>query len=235
LSDEQRLEIANEVGISDRTVKMHLGTCSRSSGVSMLKVLVAALVITVCGGVPTRAQSLNAPISKDVAVLSFKLHYLEAGTGKPVILLHGLGGDSSRWDQNINTLAADFHVFALDQIGFRQSDKPMANYHLGMLSEFLVEFMNAVRLPKASLGGNSLGAAVAEYTAVHYPERVDRLVVSDAANYCLAQSPGASTLLTPHVLQIMNGVTRDETRELFRLIFHDRSNLLLSGWLTTTW
>jgi pimeloyl-ACP methyl ester carboxylesterase len=187
----------------------------------MFKVLLAALAVTLCLGVPTRAQSLKAPIPEDVTVLSFKLHYLEAGTGKPVILLHGLGGDSSRWEQNITALAADFHVFALDQIGFGQSDKPMANYHVGMLSEFLVEFMNAVRLPKASLVGNSLGAAVAEYTAVHYPDRVDRLVASDAADYCLAQSPGGATLLTPHVLQIMNGVTRDETRELLHLIFHD--------------
>src|SRR5690348_4612541 len=68
---------------------------------------------------------------KDVTVLSFKLHYREAGHGAPVILLHGLGGDGSRWAPTIGPLATTFHVIALDQIGFGQSDKPLANYHNG--------------------------------------------------------------------------------------------------------
>src|SRR3954454_22169969 len=97
--------------------------------------------------------------SKEVTVLGFKLHYLEAGRGAPIVLLHGLGGDGSRWRPNIEPLAKDFHVFALDQIGFGESDKPLANYHTGMLAEFLVGFLKAAGIPKASLVGNSMGAA----------------------------------------------------------------------------
>src|SRR5689334_5709051 len=107
----------------------------------------AALVLTVS------AQPRATAVPKDVTVLGFKLHYLEAGKGAPVVLLHGLGGDGSRWAPNIAPLARDFHVFALDQIGFGQSDKPLANYHTGMLSEFLVDFMNAFNVPKALLVG----------------------------------------------------------------------------------
>jgi 2-hydroxy-6-oxonona-2,4-dienedioate hydrolase len=157
---------------------------------------------------------------KDVTVLSFKLHYREAGHGAPVILLHGLGGDGSRWGPNIGPLATTFHVIALDQIGFGQSDKPLANYHIGMLSEFLVDFMKAVGTPRASLVGNSMGAQVAEYTAVHYPSAVDRIVLIDGAGYM--RSPDTPAV-DPHLRQIQNGVTRDETREFMRILFHDKS------------
>ena len=107
------------------------------------------------------AQPRTNAAARDVTVLGFTLHYLEAGRGAPVVLLHGLGGDGSRWAPNIDPLAKDFHVFALDQIGFGQSDKPLANYHTGMLSEFLVGFLKAVGVQKASLVGNSMGAGVA--------------------------------------------------------------------------
>ncbi len=144
---------------------------------------------------------------------------------RPVVLLHGLGGDGSRWGPNIEPLAKDFHVFALDQIGFGESDKPLANYHTGMLAEFLVGFMKAAGLQKASLVGNSMGAGVALYTAVHYPEMVDRIVLADGGGF---RSAAGATAPPPtpealHRRQLQNSVTRDETREFFRILFHDKS------------
>ena len=137
---------------------------------------------------------------------------------------NGLGGDGSRWGPNIEPLAKDFHVFALDQIGFGESDKPLANYHTGMLAEFLVGFLKAAGISKASLVGNSMGASVALYTAVHYPDMVDRIVLADGGGF---RSPNAAaTPPTPEALrrrQLQNSVTRDETREFFRILFHDKS------------
>ena len=171
------------------------------------------------------AQPRSAAAAKDVSVLGFKLHYLEAGRGAPVVLLHGLGGDGSRWAPNIEPLAKDFHVFALDQIGFGESDKPLANYHTGMLAEFLVGFLKAVGVPKASLVGNSMGAGVALYTAVKSPQAVDRIVLADGGGF---RSPGAAPPAAPtsealHRRRIQNSVTREETREFFRILFHDKS------------
>jgi pimeloyl-ACP methyl ester carboxylesterase len=111
-------------------------------------------------------------------------------------------------------------VIALDQIGFGQSDKPLANYHDGMLSEFLVDFLQTIGIPKASLVGNSMGAMAAEYTAIHYPNAVDRIVLIDGAGY--KRSPNAPPV-DGHLRQIQNGVTRDETREFMRIMFHDKS------------
>jgi len=171
------------------------------------------------------AQPSSTAVAKDATVLGFKLHYLEAGRGAPVVLLHGLGGDGSRWGPNIEPLARDFHVFALDQIGFGLSDKPLANYHTGMLAEFLVGFLKAVGIAKASLVGNSMGAGVALYTAAKFPDVVDRIVLADGGGYRVAGSD-APAAPTPEALrrrQLQNSVTREETREFFRILFHDKS------------
>src|ERR1043166_6184067 len=186
----------------------------------LMATAVAALVVLFAS-----AQPRAAAVGKDVTVLGFKLHYLEAGKGAPVILLHGLGGDGSRWGPNIEPLAKEFHVFALDQIGFGQSDKPLANYHTGMLAEFLVDFIKAVGLQKASLVGNSMGAGVALYTAAKHPQVVDRIVLADGGGF-RSMAAGAPAPPTPEVLhrrQIQNSVTREETREFFRILFHDKS------------
>ena len=115
-------------------------------------------------------------------------------------------------------------MFALDQIGFGQSDKPLANYNTGMLAEFLVDFLKAVNVSKTSLVGNSMGAGVALYTAVHYPQRVDRIVLADGGGY---RAPlAAATPLSADALrrrQLQNSTTREETREFFRILFHDKS------------
>src|SRR5580765_4710962 len=155
---------------------------------------IIAIVAAVAAIVAT-AQPRAAAAGKDVTVLGFKLHYLEAGRGAPVVLVSVQGGDGSRWGPNIEPLAKDFHVFALDQIGFGESDKPLANYHTGMLAEFLVGFMKAAGLQKASLVGNSMGAGVALYTAVHYPDMVDRIVLADGAGF--RSAAGASAPPTP--------------------------------------
>jgi pimeloyl-ACP methyl ester carboxylesterase len=189
----------------------------------MLKKSLAASALIVSAVLVAPAQPRAAAAGKDVTVLGFKLHYLEAGRGAPVVLLHGLGGDGSRWGPNIEPLSKDFHVFALDQIGFGESDKPLANYHTGMLADFLVGFLKAVGVPRASLVGNSMGASVALYTAVHFPERVDRIVLADGGGF---RQAGAATPPTPDALrrrQLQNSVTRDETREFFRILFHDKS------------
>jgi 2-hydroxy-6-oxonona-2,4-dienedioate hydrolase len=191
----------------------------------MVKRSLAVSVVLVIGAIVATAQPRAAAIGKDVTVLGFKLHYLEAGRGSPVVLLHGLGGDGSRWGPNIEPLAKDFHVFALDQIGFGESDKPLANYHTGMLAEFLVGFLKAAGISKASLVGNSMGAGVALYTAVHFPEMVDRIVLADGGGYRAAAGAAAAPP-TPEALrrrQLQNSVTRDETREFFRILFHDKS------------
>jgi pimeloyl-ACP methyl ester carboxylesterase len=146
------------------------------------------------------------------------LHYRDTGQGPTVILLHGLGGDGSRWTSTTAALAGEFRVIALDQIGFGASDKPLVNYNHALLAEFLVEFMRTIDVPKASIIGHSMGAFVGTQVAVHHPEKLDRLVLVDGGSLETPPRP-------PHLVRIQNGTTLAETREYFELMFYDKSRV----------
>jgi 2-hydroxymuconate-semialdehyde hydrolase/2-hydroxy-6-oxo-octa-2,4-dienoate hydrolase len=73
----------------------------------------------------TSAMAQIEPVKKEATVFSYKIHYIEAGRGAPVILLHGSGGEGARWMPTIKGLASEFRVIAPDQIGWGASDKPM--------------------------------------------------------------------------------------------------------------
>src|SRR5215469_854855 len=138
------------------------------------------------------AQQSPQPVAKDATVFSYRLHYLEAGRGEPVILLHGAGGEGARWMPTIKGLAGNFRVIALDQIGWGQSDKPLTIYHTGVFAGFLAQFMKEIGVPKAAIMGQSLGAGVTLYMAVHHPEMVERIVLVDGGGYRAAGDPPPS-------------------------------------------
>jgi len=126
-------------------------------------------------------STIPLPEPQTVQVNDHKIVYYEAGQGNVVILIHGLGADSHHWAANIGPLSSSFHVIALDQIGYGKSDKPVMRYTVGNFAEYLRGFMEALKIPKASLVGNSLGGWVALDFTIRNPEMVDKLVLVDAA------------------------------------------------------
>ena len=121
------------------------------------------------------------PPQQFVVVQGHKLAYYETGKGSVVILIHGLGADSRHWAANIDALAQNFRVIAIDQVGYGQSDKPILNYSVGTFVDYLQGFLRALKIPRATLVGNSLGGWVALDSAIHHPEMVEKLVLVDAA------------------------------------------------------
>src|SRR5262245_39605052 len=139
-------------------------------------------LITIALAAVAYAQSA-APATKQVEIFGQKIVYVEAGSpsNPRVILLHGLGGDSSHWAMNVPALAEKYHVFALDQIGFGTSDKPGLNYRVAVLVEFLGGFFKKLGIEKATLVGNSLGGWTAAAFTLAEPQKVEKLVLVDAA------------------------------------------------------
>jgi 2-hydroxy-6-oxonona-2,4-dienedioate hydrolase len=121
------------------------------------------------------------PPQQTVTVHGHKIAYYEAGNGSVVILIHGLGADSRHWAANIDALSQNFRVVALDQIGYGQSDKPVLRYTVENFVDYLHGFLEAAKIPKASLVGNSLGGWVALDFAIRHPQMVEKLVLVDAA------------------------------------------------------
>jgi pimeloyl-ACP methyl ester carboxylesterase len=105
------------------------------------------------------------------------LHYVVAGHGPAVVLVHGLGGFGESWRPTIDALASRATVFAVDLPGFGRSAKPRTSYRLGFFARALHGFMDGLALGQASLVGHSLGAAVAVTYALTHPARVERLAV----------------------------------------------------------
>ena len=121
------------------------------------------------------------PPQQTAKVHGQKIAYYEAGKGSVVILIHGLGADSRHWAANIDALSQNFRVMALDQIGYGQSDKPLMRYSVENFTDYLHGFLQALKIPKASLVGNSLGGWVALDFAIRHPQMVEKLVLVDAA------------------------------------------------------
>jgi pimeloyl-ACP methyl ester carboxylesterase len=146
------------------------------------KILAGIAVASALAAMPLAAEA-PVVLDKEIDVSGYRLHYLEAGTGTPVVLLHGLGADVRTWRQAIPRLATHAHVFALDQLGFGRSEKPQIAYRVQTLVDSLQSFLDAVHVSKATVVGNSLGGWVAAAFATAHPERLVRLVLVDAAGY----------------------------------------------------
>ncbi len=163
----------------------------------------------------------QAPASKQVEVFGQKIHYLEAGSGPSVILLHGLGADASNWAMNTSVLAKSFHVFVPDQIGFGESDKPLVNYRVGTLVDFLDGFCKKLGIAKASVVGNSLGGWTAMAFTLAHPDKVEKMVLVDSAGYSFDHLGGQKP--THEMLDALNPSTVAGTKALIALIVANKA------------
>ena len=167
---------------------------------------------------PAEERKEAAPTTdKFVSIYGAKIHYVEAGSGAPLILIHGLADNIAVWDSVIPPLSARFRVIALDQIGFGRSDKPLLNYRVSTFVDFLDGFMTELKIGRASLIGNSLGGWVAADFALKHPQRVERLILSDAAGYA-----ALAKTMDPRALRALRLASREDIRYLGPLTFHDK-------------
>lgn len=163
------------------------------------------------------AQAQQTAQTKTATVYGAKIHYLEAGTGPVVILLHGLGGSSSNWASTIGPLSQKYRVIVPDQIGFGRSDKPMLNYRVATLVDFLNGLYKELKIERASLVGNSLGGFTAAAFALAYPQKVDRIVLVDAAGFALPKDAD------PRLLNALNPSTREGVKQIMSLVFYNKA------------
>jgi pimeloyl-ACP methyl ester carboxylesterase len=125
--------------------------------------------------------------SEYVEAGGYRLHYFEAspgngGGGTPLVLVHGLGARGEDWSAMIPALAAQgFHVYVPDLLGYGRSPKPDVDYSISLSEQTVAQFMRAMRVPRADIGGWSMGGWVVMKLALDHPEMVDRLVIYDSA------------------------------------------------------
>lgn len=118
--------------------------------------------------------------SRFARVQGINLHYLFAGEGKPVLLLHGYAQNSHMWRPLIAELAKTHQVIAPDLRGFGASDKPEAGYDKKTMAQDIHALADALGLGSAAVVGHDIGLMVAYAYAAQYPGEVSRIALMDA-------------------------------------------------------
>ena len=130
-----------------------------------------------------------------VDVNGIRTRYLEAGSGEPMLLVHG--GNFGRycsandWDRNIDSLAGSYHVFAIDKIacGFTDNPKSDGEYVIGTTVRHARDFLDVMGIDSAHVVGHSRGGYTACRLALEHPDAVRTLVIVDSATLMVSSNP----------------------------------------------
>src|SRR4051812_24680134 len=118
-----------------------------------------------------------------IDLLDARLHYLHAGSGKPILLIHGLMGSSANWRNNIAVLAQNASVYAIDLVSIAKSPCAMkTDAGLSTIANRIIALMDALNLAEADIVAHSHGGAVALMLAALHPNRVRSLILFAPAN-----------------------------------------------------
>jgi len=141
---------------------------------------VAAVSVAAGAALPVVAAAQSSSRFDHVRVSTgIRLRYAEQGTGagEPVILLHGLSDSWFSFSRVLPLLSAQRRVYALDQRGHGDSDKPTSGYSMRDLAADVIAFMDAKGIDRATILGHSMGSFVAQQVALAAPKRVSKLIL----------------------------------------------------------
>src|SRR5215467_11431671 len=142
------------------------------------------------GGAPDLPEGFAATFtSRYVDAGEVRLHAVTGGAGPPLLLVHGWPQFWYQFRMIMPALARDFFVVAPDQRGIGLSDKPEGGYDTATLAGDMVALMDALGHPRFALYGTDVGMPIAYAVAADHPDRVDRLVVSEAPLPGVSPSP----------------------------------------------
>jgi pimeloyl-ACP methyl ester carboxylesterase len=112
-----------------------------------------------------------------VQVNGIDLYYEEAGSGHPLLLIVGLGGNALDWTPHVPVLGERFRVIAFDNRRVGRSSEPRGPYSTRQMADDAVALLDHLGIDRAHVLGASLGGAIAQELALGYPERVARLML----------------------------------------------------------
>ncbi len=110
----------------------------------------------------------------------YRIHYYAAGSGQPIVLLHGMGSDALFWADYLPAFTAQGRVYAIDLLGHGSSDHPDVEYRPTLVAQVVRDFLDSQKIHGADLVGVSMGAFVALHVARLWPDHVRRLVIADS-------------------------------------------------------
>jgi pimeloyl-ACP methyl ester carboxylesterase len=140
-------------------------------------------LLLLCTGFPTKASAGaqdETIVSRTAEIDGAKLHYVRAGHGTPLILLHGYAETSLMWKPIIPVLAQRFTVIAPDLPGIGDSDIPADGLDMKNAAVRIHDLAKSFGVQKAEVVGHDIGLMVAYAYAAQFPTEVTKLVLMDA-------------------------------------------------------
>lgn len=157
---------------------------------NVLRVLIIAFVafftVSVCQNIRVHISYENKleAYGQTATVNGNEIFYREAGSpGNPtIVMIHGFMGSSYDFINVIDSMKDDYHVIAVDLVGFGLSEKSVTfEYYKANQAEMVAALLEQKGIASYSLLGHSMGGEVALHIAYHYPSRVEQLILVDAA------------------------------------------------------
>jgi pimeloyl-ACP methyl ester carboxylesterase len=155
-----------------------------------------------------RFARVPAPVDRfeewEIALHGRRVIYRIAGSGPPIVLIHGMLNSSSHWQSVALELARDHTVIAPDLIGHGDSAAPRGDYSLGAHAASIRDLLAAIGVDRASIVGHSLGGGVAMQFFYQFPQRVERLVLISSGGLGREVSPMLRTAALPGVSALLS-------------------------------
>lgn len=133
-----------------------------------------------------KARWAPAP-SRFIELQGMQVHLRDEGVRDdpvPIVLVHGTSASLHTWEGWVAALKGERRVITMDIPGFGLTGpEPRGNYHINRYTEFILGLMDQLGVQRFVLGGNSLGGEIAWHVAAAAPQRVERLILVDAAGY----------------------------------------------------
>ncbi|MFB4213977.1 alpha/beta fold hydrolase [Shouchella sp. JSM 1781072] len=169
----------------------------------------------------------------DMQDLQYSLYYLdadgirtrvlEAGSGEPLILLHGTGGHIEAYGRNMKGLSEKFRVICIDMLGHGYTDKPDKPYGIDLYSDHLLAVIKALDLKEVLLSGESLGGWVAAWFAAHHPQYVKRMVLNTPGN--VNSDPEIMAKLKASTIKAVVEASYENVKTRLEWLMYDKSQV----------
>ena len=146
-----------------------------------------------------------------------RVSYRTAGSGPPLLLLHGIANSSETWERVASRLSERFTLIAPDLLGHGESATPRGDYSLGAHASGARDVATALGHERVTVVGHSLGGGIAMQFAYQFPERTERLVLVSSGGLGrevhlllrAASLPGADLVLPALTSRRVVGLGRD--------------------------
>ncbi len=125
-------------------------------------------------------REVTAPTLQFRTIHGYKRAYRIAGSGPAILLIHGIGDNSTTWNAIQAKLAQRFTVIAPDLLGHGQSDKPRADYSVAAYANGMRDLLSVLEIERVTVVGHSLGGGVGMQFAYQFPHLVERLILVGA-------------------------------------------------------